>query len=72
MNDMTNEQEKAYEAWWNAPAAQPNSRKAVFCAGWKAGRAEILGRAYEAFREGRDETAQLYRELATEIFGKQS
>lgn len=32
-------------------------------------RAEIMGRAYEAFRDGQDEKARLYRDLANELFG---
>lgn len=35
----------------------------------ECGRAEIMGRAYEAFSNGQDEKAKTYRELAIEIFG---
>lgn len=72
---MTTEQEKAYEAWWNGLAIPVStSTKSTFFAGWGAARSdihqEIMDMAIVAFRDGADETARLYRDLATELFNK--
>lgn len=65
----------AYEAGWEAAiTGRTAEREAAELAGRaiekQVWRAEIMGRAIEAFRDGRNETAQLLRNLANELFEK--
>lgn len=56
--------EAARDAWFAAWEASLAVREQDFL------RARIMDKAVAAFREGRDATARVYRELADELFNK--
>lgn len=75
--------EEIFEAGWKASSLRSDAAQSkrntqdgtFFIDQFKAdralSRAKIMDKAVDAFRNGLDERARLYRELALEIFGKQ-
>lgn len=63
-----------FEAGWKAAQSKRDVQDGTwFINQFKADRLrdKIMNKAVDAFRNGLDETARLYRELANELFGKQ-